>query len=79
MSELAIPRACLTCAHFDLDMDSPGYSEMTPGSPVSISCDVSRQRGCAWPDYRSYPDVTPRALRSIAESCKLYEVHEDLK
>jgi hypothetical protein len=75
---LCYPVCCLVCRHFSLDTGSPGYSEMTPGSPASIDCDMSTKKGCAWPGRHDYPDVSPTALRSVAEKCKLFELHPDL-
>jgi len=32
------PRSCLDCQHCHLDGGHPGYSEMTPSSPMSWLC-----------------------------------------
>ena len=31
-------KLCLYCTHFYLDLGSPGYSEMTPGTEFSMEC-----------------------------------------
>ncbi len=76
---MGVPRICLVCTHFHLYMGSPGYSDMTPGSPASITCDMRRERGCAWPRDDDYPDVSPQSLISIAEQCEHFAAHAELK
>jgi hypothetical protein len=77
-----VAKSCLTCDHFRLDLGEAGYSELTPGSPASIGCEMARVQGCAWPKERSYRDdegpLEVPALRTRAEMCAWYETHRDL-
>lgn len=78
-----IPRACLTCQFFALDYGEPGYSEMTPGSPPSISCYKNGKRGCAWSRDSlgrrvDYGTADAPSFITRAENCKFYEPHPAL-
>jgi hypothetical protein len=76
-ASVKIPRVCLVCDHFRLSLGEPGYSEWTPGSPGSMDCDVSGKS--AWPRYGMNDFDGPLPLRTIAERCELFEIHEALR
>lgn len=73
---MTIPIACLTCRFFELSPGERGYSELTPGTEATISCEQRGEPGCAWPDWSAYySDVDTPALITRAANCKLYEPH----
>jgi len=55
-------KLCIYCKHFRLDMGSPGYSEMTPGSDAVIECDKrvwSMRNGDGEREYRKHISIAP--------------------
>jgi hypothetical protein len=59
-------RACLVCKHFSIVMAYEAY----------IDCDAPRTES-NWPT--GDPEPKPRALRQVAEGCRLFELHDDLR
>jgi len=52
--EVMSDRICVTCVHFNIDMGSPGYSEMTPGTDASIGCLMGKWRMSNYGDTAEY-------------------------
>lgn len=53
---------CVFCSNFDLDMGSPGYSELTPGYSGSISCTKGRWSMSTYGDADEYRDYIKMAV-----------------
>ena len=69
MSDLG--RSCMMCKHFHIDMGSPGYSELTPGTPADVSCSKSEQR--AFDDYGA--EAFRKWIR-FGNTCQRFEAAE---
>jgi hypothetical protein len=63
-------RLCLWCKHYSLDTGSPGYSELTPGSDMWMSCAKNVWRWDAGNDFY--------ATIRTAERCQHYEFNAAL-
>ena len=61
---------CLICKHSQLFPESPGYSEMTPGSPACWSCD----KDCWKDDPLSLYKEDFLKLIEQAETCKHFVI-----
>lgn len=62
-------KICLFCEHFYLSTGEPGYSDMTPGSDMTIRC----LKGY-W-DVDNYEDTTETYRQKLltAKTCKDYK------
>lgn len=58
-------QTCLFCKYFEFHPEWPGYSDMTPGSPMSLGC---------YKDHWSSDDIIDfRATMLTAQECPDYE------
>ena len=71
---------CLFCKHFHFDSGSPGYSEMTPGSDMSMGCELfSYSRPKKYWQF-SHAETTENKFRQYmvsAETCPDYWNREE--
>jgi len=66
-------RICLACKHFSFDGGSPGYSNMTPGSPMHAEC----LKGYWHMGAGDYPDAADFfTLNLKAQTCPYFEPSE---
>lgn len=65
-------RLCIFCKYFEFEASSPGYSEYTPGSDVSMDCLKSVWK-TSLTDY--YFDFN--ATIKTAQNCNFYERSKD--
>lgn len=62
-------RNCVDCAHWRYSSGSPGYSEWTPGSDASMSCDKQYWK---W-DQEIDEERDVKAKLHTAETCADFE------
>lgn len=59
---------CVQCRHFSFDAGTPNWSDVTPGSNMSISCGRDR--------WRITTETTESAFRSHMETSRYCDVFE---
>ena len=67
-------KLCLHCKYFIFDGGEHDYSEETPGSNSSMSCNENRWKLIAQPDMYDFRRIFP-----TAETCSVYELHDYFK
>lgn len=63
--------SCLCCIHFSAYDEQSGYSEFTPGSPASISCD----RGVEDFDVYDIRDSLQK-IHDVARKCEMFQAKD---
>lgn len=68
-------KLCVLCKRFDFDGGWPHYSDLTPGSSASMSCDKGM-----WKEDMDYMTATEyRRLMLTAETCAHFTLADDLQ
>lgn len=69
-------KSCMMCKHFDIDLGSPNWSEVTPGNCGKVSCFKDMQAPLAGGDIPSGPSTFREWVR-FGNTCPAFEPAED--